>query len=43
MKEQRTGAGSSSSSQGWAHREEWVRGHLPRCIPSLVEDAGTGR
>lgn len=39
MKEQDTGAGSSSGSEWWGHMEDFVRGH----IQSLVEDEVTER
>ena len=43
MKEQNTGAGSSSSREWWDQLEDFVRGHIQRFIQSLVEDEVTER
>ena len=43
MKEQNTGAESSSSTEWWDQLEGFVRGHIQRFIQSLVEEEVTGR
>ncbi len=43
MKEQNTGAGSSSSGEWWDHLEDFVRGHIQRFIQSLLEAEVTER